>query len=191
MATVKTITELFNEMPEAQKNQNFKILSYIKYIASHTNTDITRWDILKAFGSGDGNNLLTDKAKINKIITDKLMNLMEKRGIPEMADVEKIPELTVALENGFKFSLDNRRKELQRSIDREMSHIESYSRDIQERFKKVTETQKLLDNIVNNPEPIIAIKKEIQDVLTKGIWGNPVIRDNHLYLNTPNNIQIF
>jgi hypothetical protein len=187
MATVNTITANFDSMTPEQKKANLQALSYIKQLASSTNTQISRWDILASFGSGEGANLLTDKKAINKIFFAKLEKLVEKTA-GDIALVDDLPELSSALENGFKVSIENQKRLIENEMRTINESIIASHRALDERIAKLVDTSKRLHFITKNTDPLGEIKKEINEVLRSGCWVNPVILGNQLYLNTKVNI---
>lgn len=189
MATVKTIESSFESMTEEQRKANLAAVGYIKSLASMTNTDIHRWDILKIFGSGEGANLLTDKKAINKIFFEKLEKLVDKKS-EDIASLDSIPELSAALENSFQATMDSRKSEIQYQINETMRNIESRNNQLVQLMTSLNELQKQHSLITLNPEPLLEIKKEIQEVLKAGYWVNPVVHNGYLYFNTASNIRL-
>jgi len=189
MATIKTIESSFDSMTEEQKKANLATLGYIKNLASMTNTDIHRWDVIKIFGANEGANLLADKKAINKIFFEKLEKLAEKKDV-DFPDVEQIPELTQALETSFMQGVESRKADLQYQIEQSFNSIDQRNRQIQDMMTQVATTQKQLSMLTLNPQPILEIKREIQEVLKAGYWVNPVVHNGFFYLNTPSNIRL-
>jgi len=187
MATVNTITVEFDSMTPEQKKANLQSLSYIKQLASSTNTPIQRWDVLSMFGSGEGANLLTDKKAINKIFFGKLEKLIEKT-TGDIALVDDLPELSSALENGFKASIENQKRLIENEMRTINERIIASHRTLEEYISKLVDTSKRLHFVTKNTDPLGEIKKEINEVLRSGCWVNPVIVNNQLFLNTKVNL---
>lgn len=64
--TLKNVAQEWADLPEDQRGENVKALEYIRRLAELARVDIRRWNILATFGSGDGQNLLTEPRAINK-----------------------------------------------------------------------------------------------------------------------------
>lgn len=189
MATINTIEKHFDEMTLEQRKANLTALNYIKMLASSTNTDIKRWDILHLFGSGDGANLQADKKSINKIFFAKLEKLADRKS-DDYVPIELPNELTQAIENGFRQNLEHRKKEIQHTINDQMRQFSSYNRHLNAIMAQVVELRKQIAQVDGSKDPIAEIKRELQEILKEGIWVNPVIHDGHLYLNTNGNIVL-
>ena len=63
------------EMTNEDKIANLTALNYIKSIASSSNTDISKWNILEIFGKKDGVGLVLEKKQLNKLFFDQVMNV--------------------------------------------------------------------------------------------------------------------
>ena len=187
MATVNTITVEFDSMTPEQKKANLQALSYIKQLASSTNSNINRWDILAMFSSGDGANLLADKKAINKIFFEKLEKIAEKT-TGDIALVDDLPELSNALENGFQASIENQKRLIENEMRTINESIIASHKTLEDRISKLVDTSKRLHFLAKNTDPLGEIKKEINEVLRSGCWVNPVIVGNQLYLNTKVNL---
>jgi hypothetical protein len=189
MATVNTIEKQFEGMTDEQKKANFKSLNYIKLLASTTNTNIARWDVLSLFGSGDGANLLADKKAINKIFFSKLEKIAEKNS-DSVVDIELPAEITKAIEEGFKENIEARKQKIRSDIDGHLHYVTDYQSRLNRTMSAVVALRKQIAQLDTSKDPVMDIKREVQDVLKEGVWVNPVIHEGHLYLNTGANIVL-
>lgn len=72
--------KIFSRMNEENREKQIMIINYIEQLASSTGINIDDWNIMEVFGTGTGNNLVTDKRAINRILFDrfKSKNVEEK-----------------------------------------------------------------------------------------------------------------
>lgn len=193
MATLKTIENHFKDMDATAKAANMGTVMYIGWLASSMNVDIGRWDLIKIFGTPDGKNLITDKRQINTIFSNKVEGLKKKQtenAVQVIAAIENMPELVKALEDSFRTVWKNARKEQESQIKQNFDNIDNLNREIAICMARAAEAQKRLSQMVDNLEPVRAVQKELHEVLKEGTWINPVVAENFLWLNTPNNIRL-
>lgn len=67
--------KVFNRMSEDKRKAHILAVQYIETLANSTNTKMEPWDLSVIFGTGKGNELVTDKIEINKRFFSKVEEL--------------------------------------------------------------------------------------------------------------------
>lgn len=218
MATKKKLETFLEGLSTAEdKARNFASFNYIKTLAATTITDISAWDVLKVFGGEDGH-LVTDKKQLNKLFFDNLEKVKEKtkKKIQELeklklsletkdeAEKALVEEASVKDKSLAQLDLISThlvttvatiRSQEERMAEDNFHHatrnLESAYRNVENQHKNVGDAQMKYLSMKKDPKEIAeTIKKQLHNIVTKGVWINPIFQGNFLYLNTPTNIVL-
>jgi len=184
----KSREAFFSAFNEEQKTNYNHALDYIKQLASLSGTNIIAWNILEVFGTGEDNAILTDKSQINKKFFEKV-NSIRSRKSTKIAELNKIPELVKALDNQIERVLKEKKRSYQGKINSCLDEVKRLHTKMESNLQQATKFGIELSRM-NGDDPSGLLKEEIAETLSQGYWINPVVEDNHLYLNTKSNVVI-
>ncbi len=193
--TLDKVVGLYEAMPEgAQRTENKKNLSYLLHIASLSKADISRWQILPAFGSGEGDSFLNDKNAINRIFFEKLKKNFnrKKEEEPEVSvKTEEIPQLSALIDQYATQSIKQKIHSLEAAANTNrrrakdaMVTIEQYLAEAAKQFREAAALK------TGESEAGNKVRKEIQEVLKLDCWVDPVVNRQTLWLHTKSDVVI-
>lgn len=216
MATKKKLDTFLEGLSTAEdKARNFTSFNYIKTLAATTITDISAWDVLKVFGGEDGH-LVTDKKELNKLFFNHLAKVKEKTKkkiqeleklkasvetqaeaekaiAEEMTDQEKSLAQLELMSAQLTTTVSNIRTQEERIAEDQLNYcvrnLEASYRNIEAQHKQVGDAQLKFLSLKKDPKEVAnGIKQQLRNIVSKGVWVNPVFQGQFLYLNTPTNI---
>lgn len=188
MATINQCLTKHKDNPE-----QLKALAYLRHIAAMTNADINRWNISGLFGengNSEDDRINTDKNAINKIFFQKYQEVIEKKNIDTSAPLaEEVPELQEAVLKAAASNLEYRAQGLRRSIEQHLASARTYNERVKNQLEHMHKCKQEL-MMLEGGDYATVIKNKLNEALSSGYWVNPVVHNNHLYLNTRNKIII-
>lgn len=194
MATVRSIVEKFKEMSPEAKIANMAMLDYIRVLASQTGIDISKWNIEKLFGSGEGFMLLADRKEVNKRFFEKLQKLDDKSDDDEAATpaFQGIDLLKQSFTAAFQRTQSSRKSQLMDTINNAEYYAKDLYRKIEGYISQAAEANRELSMLTQTSfdSAVQKLMDEIMGCVTDGVWVNPVVEGNFFYVNTPTNIVL-
>jgi hypothetical protein len=175
--------------PDTKKSQ-LKALQYILQVAAHTNTNITRWDIVALFGTGTDKILVEDKNQINKKFFERLTTSIAGRIEKEEEKSKEVPkDLMDAILKATEKIQDIRKRALQDKMSQDIYHAKNANAQLNAYLIELNRTRNEMMNL-GGENMSETFRKEFVGVLKDGCWVDPLVENGFLYLNTKNNVTI-
>jgi hypothetical protein len=147
--------------------------TYIKFLASQSNTDISKWD-MKAFGR------LRDKNKINKKFFELKAKQESEANKPEKV---LIPKVKLSSKKANKIPI-----KMELTIKKNIAKADKLAEELKKLQEAIVKDRKTLLKIKKDPGS--SIEAQLAEIVKQGFWEKPLICGNWLYLNTKNDVVI-
>jgi hypothetical protein len=176
----------WSELSDTDRNKQIEMLGYIEHLGSSTATDISDWNLLELFGSGEDKLLKLDKGEINTIFfkarEDYIKTVPQTKFEFDDEARERISKITHTIYDSTIRSYQEEIQNIEREID---SHCSSLNDLRQRLLHRVTEVEQLREN------PNDKICKEIEKVCEDGFYiFERLTTDNILYMQTAGSIVL-
>lgn len=193
------VKAVFGSMTPEQKQQTTASLAYIKNVASMANVDISNWNILEVFTKSlDPFEIVSEKNEINKRFFAKIQAILKESS--EKDEARKLSNASeenvlVAAEEQILQKLVSVKGEAERrlrtDIENSKSEMTSAQTNLESKLKRFHTLTSDLDKLLNNPTNLSKkLLNEVREVVSTGLFVNPVYENNssYLYLSTPSDI---
>ena len=179
---VRSGYKIFSRMNPEKQKAHILAVQYIELLSNQTNTKMEPWDLLSVFGTGKGNELVTDKKEINKLFFAKLEDIKTKT-----------PAQVFALEERVTVEIDRLSRGL---TDREITRLRTArDKDIHSANEAMSRAATFLTSAANLHSQLSALERrestvpgQISQIVQENFWDFHQLTGANLELVTKNDI---
>jgi len=179
---VRSGYKIFSRMNEEKRKAHILGIQYIEFLANQNNTKMEPWDLLEVFGTGKGNELVTDKTEINKRFFAKLEDIKNKTPAAAFAIESRIMEQMDALTRS---NLDREINTLKRERD---NHISNATRNFTAGHRELEAAHAVDVRIMALERRESTVPNQIAQIVQENFWEFHALNGPNLDLVTKNDL---
>lgn len=162
--TVRSGYKVFNRMSEEKRKAHILAVQYIELLATQTNTKMEPWDLLEVFGTGKGNELLTNKTEINRKFFAKVEDIKSKTPAEAFALESRITEQMDAITRGMS---ERNISKYRRARDTLVRDAQSYFEQANRKLIQASEQEQLALSVEKRESTVPA---QISQIVQENFW---------------------
>lgn len=166
-------------MNEENREAHINVVNHIDMLANSTQIDISDWNILEIFGSGEGKKLITDFAAVNDRFFEHY-----RATRPDPKDLTLDERMSQRVREIAQTQVAGRILEMESNRE---AHFKQASKYYKEYEKEMSAGAKLgQELIVFRRDGARGPQQQIEKILSQNFWGTPAVEGRWLYLTTNN-----
>ena len=180
--TIRSGYKVFSRMAEDKRKSHILAVQYVETLANQTNTKMEPWDLLAVFGTGKGNELVTDKNEINKRFFSQLEELKNKTPAAVFALEAR---LQTQIDNLTRAHNDRAANEIKRQRDQQIRSATDFANRMN---TAMTEAHKYEQSLMAIERRESTITQQISRLVQESYWEFHELNGALLNLLTKNEI---